>query len=224
MTFKKRVEAKYVVEEKFHGFGEHPFGERLRFLKKQPPKQKGPTTVIGYDFPSGMWEKLFDQFEKEFKSVGVELKPPLDKTPHVTLSYIINATQEELDAAKKLAKGITPMVASDVSFLKGNDGKIYIALDYIVTPEYRRAFNAIENLVGQDRVVNFRKVWQGHIPHTSIGTVEKDFPERKKVQAALTKIAKAARISFQPNFVEVHVNTKVGGPFVPECTDWEELK
>jgi len=226
-SFNARVYAKYQVESKLSGLLEHPISERLKLLKKVKP-EKGSTTVLGYDLLEGVWSKLFTKFAAVVKEYNVTLKPPLDKTPHVTLAYIINATAEEIEKAKESAKAITtPFRVNGVLFLKGKQTKdFFVVLTLQVNKEFRKVFNAIENMVGRQRVVEFRTIWHGHVPHASIGIIS-DFIEKnkiKEIETKLSKIVKTEQIAFMPKFVEVHKNTgKVGGPFVPEMIDYTSL-
>ena len=226
MTFKNKVEATYTlveVDAKLHGLLAHPLSDRLKLLKKVTP-QAGPSTVIAYDLKEGVWSDLFGKFSVELAKHNIAIKPPLDKTPHVTLAYIINATDDEVEKAKELAKPITPLTVQGVSFLKGKMTKdIYVVLDLAVTSAYRKVFNAIEAMVGRDRIVDYRTVWQGHIPHASIGIIADVGDREKEAQKSLSQIAKSEKITFMPKFVEVHLNTKVGGPFTPEMVDWKEV-
>lgn len=223
MTFAAQVHEKYQVEAKIHGLIDHPLSDRIKLIKKNK-KQPGPTTVVAYDLKEGVWTELFHKFSAELAKRQIKLKPPLDKTPHVTLAYIINASQDELEKVKQASKTITPFTVEGVSFLKGKATKdIYVVLDLAVTQSYRAIFNFIEKLVGRDRVVDYRTVWKGHIPHASIGTIVDAGSAEKEMQKILSKLAKEERIVFTPSFVEIHTNTGRQGGFTPEMVDFEPI-
>lgn len=233
MSFVQTVNSRYtIVEAKISGIIEHPVSERLRLLKKKSPPQSGPTTVLAFDLPEGIWTRLFGKFSDVTKQAEIPLKKPLDKTPHVTLAYIINATEGELEKAKEMAKEISPkpLVINGVTFLPGMDGNVYVALDLSVTSAYRCLYNNIQSLVGQNRLREFRTFWKGHIPHASIGIIDGKYKENKqalkRIEKELTKIVKAEHIVFVPHFIEIHKDTKLGdavNKFSPEMIDYTSL-
>lgn len=232
MSFVQQVNARYsVIEAKISGLREHPLSERIKQLKKPEP-QKGTATIMAFDLPEGIWTKLFGKFSEITNQSNIPFKKPMDKTPHVTLAYIINATDDELEKAKTMAKeiGVKPFVINGVTFLPGTDGNIYVALDLNVTSAYRKLYNAIEKMVGRDRLREFRTFWKGHIPHASIGIIDGKYkssvPILKDIEKKLTKLVKTEHITFVPNFIEVHKDTKLGdavNKFSPEMIDYTSL-
>lgn len=221
-SFKTIVYTNYRVEAKLSSLREHPLSERVELLKK-PKREEGPPTVIGYDLTEGMWTELFEQFSIILSKNGIKLKPPVDKAPHVSLAYIKNATDEEIEKIKStVSTEITPFTVAGITFLLGQNKKdVYVALDLEVTSTYRKMYNAIQNLVGRERLGDFRTFWKGHIPHASIGIIDQvDKKLLKKLQKELDGLVKAKRIVFTPTFIEVHKDTKMAGLFTPELIDY----
>ena len=229
MSFVQQVNARYqVVEAKISGLREHPLSERIKLIKK-PKVQEGISTVIAFDLVEGTWTNLFGKFAKVTESYNIPLKPPLDKTPHVTLAYIVNATESEIKQAMQLAKTISqePLVVYEVVALLGADKNTYIALHLQVTSGYRKLYNEITKIVGRNRVKEFRDFWKGHIPHASIGIIDKKFSDKKEeiklITRRLTDLVKSEQIKFMPKFVEIHKDTKLGNKFSPEMIDYDSL-
>jgi len=228
-TFKQKINSKYqVVEAKLSGIREHPLSDRIKLLKKVEPEEGG-STVLAYDLPEGIWTKLFGIFTSVFKEYDIPIKQPLDKTPHVTLAYIINAKDEEIEKAKTLATSINAQAfkVNGVTFLVGVDKNVYVVLDLTVTSAYRKLYNSIQNMVGRNRLREFRTFWKGHIPHASIGIIDKKYKdletELKEAQQKLSKIVRQEKIVFIPKFIEVHKNTQLNDLFTPELVDYKPL-
>lgn len=148
------------------------------------------TDVIAWDFPQRLWRKMKADMAAALKKLDVEPQVLKANEPHVSVSYVIDPTQEEIEKIK-LAAPIyqANMKCTGLDVLQGQAqyGVDYLVVKFEVDSNYMKFMKFIDDLVGVERVKKF----QEFKPHCSIACFKKD--DAEKVKQGLPELEKAAK-------------------------------
>jgi len=160
-------------------------------------------SLISWDFPARIWKKSFEALSEVLDDNGIENQMPKSEWGHISIALVKPLDKEQRNKVMMAAPVFSsPVSIEGIDVLPGQEYS-YIALKLKVGEEYRKYFEFLIDLLGDENVDKPRS-YPEFRPHASIATTSlESFKEVEKLIPEMEKAIHRYTTSFTPKQVQI---------------------